>query len=535
MAFKFPNINWAKLQGKIKLPVLGRAQAKASAALVIRPKQVQLLFIEGKQPAKCIFVPIEGESDEQLIQALTKAVSEAMLKTKRVAVAINSPEVLLRCFAMPSIPKSEWETAVQFEARKYIPFKMSELAWDYQVANAGTNQMEAVFTALPLGVCGRYTKALEAAGLEPTVIEPMGAALARLMTVVTDKAVEEGCVCLVDVEQTKALLVITKQGLPYLTRDVQLASGTESPTQPDLPRLISELRVSIDFFTREHPSTTVSRVVLFGQEALLQSWVELLAEQLQRPVVLGKAWLGSQKEGIPLSFGAACGLLGAGQAKSAAVLDFLRRSGGPSAAKPASQTLNLSSQDLVKLAQHPQAVGAVAVSAAAAVLAVWLFGQQQVDKVSRQFRQLQAGQPQVPAILAGKDENALKKLETSYKEQLDFLKAFNNERANVAGKLDALARSLPDGVWLTNVTFENRVDPAGKSSGSTKLSLNGACFLGGNGQELGAIQEFERRIRRNAALGGIGVTQLGNIAAQADTQKQSFRTFQLNCQSTKKL
>ena len=73
-----------------------------------------------------------------------------------------------------------------------------------------------------------------------------------------------------------------------MTRDVSLAeqaAGGEG--DPKAQRLLSELRVSLDFFTREHLAATVPRVILVGDEGLLGPWQPWLADQLQCAVEIG--------------------------------------------------------------------------------------------------------------------------------------------------------------------------------------------------------------------------------------------------------
>ena len=132
-------------------------------------------------------------------------------------------------------------------------------------------------------------------------------------------------------------------------------------------------------------------------------------------------------------------------------------------------------------------------------------------------------------------QDALKPIQENAQKQLTFLQQLMDQRAGAAAKLDALARSLPDGVWITAMTFEDRIDLSGKSM--LRLDVNGACFLGGHGEEVSAIQTFERRVKDNAALfKGFQIAQLGQISAQTDLQRQAvYRTFQLNCRSDRRM
>jgi hypothetical protein len=106
---------------------------------------------------------------------------------------------------------------------------------------------------------------------------------------------------------------------------------------------------------------------------------------------------------------------------------------------------------------------------------------------------------------------------------------------SLAAKLDALARSLPEGVWLTGFLYEDRNDTFEKPQ--RRFLMKGACFLGADGPELGAIQALEGRIKQNAAFfKGFTSSRLEEIAAQQDVQQRyTYRTFQLTCSSDRVL
>jgi len=86
-------------------------------------------------------------------------------------------------------------------------------------------------------------------------------------------------------------------------------------------------------------------------------------------------------------------------------------------------------------------------------------------------------------------------------------------------------------VWLTGVSFEDRLETSGNSQ--LRLVVHGACFLGASGKELSAIQEFEERVKRNPALvSHSSMVNLEQIDAQVDQHRRyTYRTFQLTYRS----
>ena len=83
---------------------------------------------------------------------------------------------------MLRLNKEELETGVQFEAKKYIPFKSEELISDYQHrVNKKTVKMDIFYVAAIKGVLERIIDALERCGLQVIGVEPAIFSLFRLL------------------------------------------------------------------------------------------------------------------------------------------------------------------------------------------------------------------------------------------------------------------------------------------------------------------------------------------------------------------
>lgn len=536
----------------------------AAAGLVIRAGEVELLAMKGKSITNRVRVPLEGKDDQSLVQAIQKALGAVALKSKRLAVSISTQEVLFRFFTIPIVPKGEWDAAVQFEARKYIPFKMDTLVWDYRVRPSDApNRLDVVFAAIQRDAFERIQTVLTAAGVQATLIEPRSLSLARLVDSGKSQSPSNEFVCLVDVEQDTAHLAIVKNGLPYLTRDLNLLMHVELPAAPDaaapqatpvegtLPnpqpdvvesatdrraeRLLTELSVSMDFFMREYPSTTIPRVILIGEETRIGPWCRSLADQLHRAVELGHALLGAQvQDTIPLSFASAVGLLRAAQEPGTASLDFLKRttvkSGSVNVQQRAHALSTAAVSEFSASLRNPKALTVGAVAAGVLLAVFWVAGGQQLSTARMRLNQSKRSQPAIGWGLEAMDETQLQDLQSRAQVQAALLKAIMDQRVSVAAKLDALVRSMPDGVWLTRLSFDNALDGDGRSR--ARLVIGGACYLREASEELTAIQQFEQQVKRNPKFfSGFVAAQLNQNSAEDPISQHGYRTFELSCHS----
>lgn len=517
-----------------------------TAGLVIRGREVELVVMKGRRVEHAGRVPFEGPEDHHVVQAIQQALAAAPVAIERLAVSIASHEMLFRCFTIPTVPKAELDAAVQFEARKYIPFKVTLLLWDYvTIPLPKTNRLNVVFGAIPKELLQKIQELLATAGVQAMVLEPISVSLARLVPPAKARDANE-FVCLVDVTKDAAHLAIVKDRIPYLTRDVNLQGGEGGASEVREPgeavsdaraqQLLSELSVSMDFFLREYPATTITQVLLCGDDALVGPWCDPLSQRLHCPVSLGRPLIHRRvSETLPLPFAAALGLLDA-ITEVGGAFNFLKpglAKEPPQAAQgPAMQRALEAGFNAAWRMPH---VKTFATGAMAGLALLWGLGMFQVSAQRRQLAQLvQARAPSSqPLALLSQEDLELMKQQIS--AQAAALRRVIEGHLGVAAKLDALARALPEGVWLTGVSFDNPLDDIGRAQ--AKLSIQGSCYLGEAGKELNAIQQFEDQLKRNAAfVRGFGSAQVDRIAAEAGpNQRYMYRTFQFNCQPSRKL
>jgi len=535
---------------------------KSHIGLVIHPQAIEVVTVKPTlwgarlgQFAR-VLLPVEaGSSTESEDQAISQAIHEALAicqaRGREVAVSIPGRDVLLRSFTLPLLPRQEWEQAVQFEVRRYIPFKVDELTWNYHaIEHRPTKQLAVVFVGIRNEVFARIQHWLAEAGVMPTTIEALSVSLARVVGMAPPfvnkgrgrgpKASRDSFVGIVDLEQDAAHITIMKDQVPYLSRDVSLGARSERPLErPEgqarldgiAELLLSELRVSFGFFTHEHLGASISKVLLFGDESLIAPWCSWLSEQLRCPVELGAlpVEVPVGQPAASLLFAAAVGLAMKGLRGAKVKLDFLARSRRVSAGQK-------SPKPIVPFLWSIRRHIAVQVGlATACLLALSWISNRGIMAVRSQLERTIQSSPRVGWGLEHKTLPELQELQQQVDTRLAVLRSTIQQRVSVAEKLDALAKALPDGMWLDGISYQDRLDTAGANQIS--LTLRGSCFLPGRSDELEVISEFAHRIKQDQSFfQGFTTAQLGEVTQAADhARAYSYRTFRLNCSSERRL
>lgn len=132
----------------------------------------------------------------QTAQLLKSLVNKARVTTKHIVASLPNSSVFTSVIEMPKIPNQELKTAVEFEAKKYVPLPLEEVALSWSIiedkktkitkdTNLGnfratqSAKTKILLTAVPTAVIDNYVKVFELAGLEPQALEIEALALIR--------------------------------------------------------------------------------------------------------------------------------------------------------------------------------------------------------------------------------------------------------------------------------------------------------------------------------------------------------------------
>ncbi|OGX30982.1 MAG: hypothetical protein A3B73_05275 [Omnitrophica WOR_2 bacterium RIFCSPHIGHO2_02_FULL_63_39] len=520
---------------------------------MLRSKSVDLLEVQagrkGLSLSRAVSVPIPDHGDAQVVGAIKTALSQLGQVPERLGVCVSAQEILLRSFLMPLVPKSEWEDSIRFEARKYIPFKTEDLTWNFHVIeDRAHKQMRVTFLGLRTQTFSRIRQWLVEAGVTPAFLEAQSVSLARVMAGPSANArasLAGQFVGLVDVDlaANAAHIVVAKDQVPYFARDVNLSLDPEGPgvaspgIDPRAKVLLGELRLSLDFFSRETPGAVAGHLFLYGEEAAIGPWASWLAEQLRCSVSVGALDVLDQRgHGLSAPFACAVGLALRAREPHPVTLDLREGAAGAGRTSERLATVQGLMQQLQTLREPAflegvgRAARAQAVLAAIAVAALGMLGYQRIAHAKAEYLKAAQTAPDVGWGLRQKGRAELDALQQQLQQRLERLRALTEHRLIVTEKLDALTRRLPDGVWLDGLVFQRRGEAAGAPQ--TSLRLMGGCFQPEQRNELEVIGRLASNLKEDPAFfKGFHAGQLGEITIRETDKQTTYRTFTLTYNS----
>ena len=297
------------------------------------------------------FVPLpwgavhDGEVAESatVSSAIKRLWAEQKFSSKEVVVGVGNQRVLVRELDMPALPPAQLRAALPFQVEGLIPVAAGDALLDFYPvstsAGAEGQQLHGLLVAATAETVLANTRAVEAAGLRPTMVDLNAFAVARIQT---RSGFGSGVVAFVDIGARVTNVSIVVDGHPRFVRilpsgghDITeaLSSSLDIPQQdaeqlkreigiglataPEgLPAkqiiaevatgLVDAVRNTLVYYASSNPGGAVQQIVLSGGGAFLPGLGQYLASAARVQVVVGEplSSLPLAKGVDPRSFGA---------------------------------------------------------------------------------------------------------------------------------------------------------------------------------------------------------------------------------------
>jgi len=428
----------------------------------------------------------------KLAAVLQNALKENAIETKSAIVSLPIKNIILRSFFMPAMPQEELDAAIEFEAKKYIPFRLDELNHDYQLFKIKEDKIRKVrilFVGVKNELLKKYRFALDQAGIQIKYIEPSSVSLLRALTF-KKKIDQQQTAAVVEVNTKGGNIIISDNGIPTFINDFRFSSGAsdEQEMQSDvlLARLANDIRLSIDYYRRHTPKASIASIVLCPEE-IPQEVIEGLKKEIDTPLISIDA-----KEVLELKDSARISLLhayGAGMRDSVpagVTIDLYRKIAEAAIAKSPGvlKPRKLTSEQIKKLIQ----TGIIALTL---VSVFFLFNLRRVLSLKSQLKKISKQQIAVKPDLSSLSKRELESKLLTLRKKLRIFSGIKKEKT-VTPLLDALPQLIPEGVWLYSLNFNTDIE-----NSLVFLDIAGACYTENRSIQINIINQFISNLKKN--------------------------------------
>lgn len=231
------------------------------------------------QPEKIAYIsfdaPIAGDQGQKIPDTirftalLQQAIRDKKLLCKKTNLTLSTKDIIYRSFIIPFMQPAEVKNVVDFEATKYIPIKLEDLAYTYHsipFTDGDQKNLRILFVAAKKNILERYTGILQQAGLETVFIEPASVSLVRLLQK-QNQISRQHATGIIEVTQDGGRITVTDKDVIQFVRDFQ-STVEGSGTPAENTKFFNDIRVSLNFYQRQNPQGKLDRLTILSENDL---------------------------------------------------------------------------------------------------------------------------------------------------------------------------------------------------------------------------------------------------------------------------
>jgi len=246
---------------------------------------------------------VEGEiMDRTLVIDTIKTLFETrQIKSNNVISCVSGRGVIVKRINMDKMKEQEARERIKWEAEQHVPFEISDVVLDFQIINPdlGNNQMEVLLVAARNETVNVHLDLLSGAGLNPMLLDYGAFAVQNAFEANYDMPVDE-ILALVNIGADNTNINFIKNGVPYFTRDLPMASNS------CLQLMQKNLGISFEQASELIKGETVSDVSQESAASVFQSFSDDFASSIERTLsFLAMSGGGERMSRIYLSGGGA--------------------------------------------------------------------------------------------------------------------------------------------------------------------------------------------------------------------------------------
>jgi type IV pilus assembly protein PilM len=191
----------------------------------------EFLAAKGKPPQLLNYgigdLGVSPESDSHssalIVSTLREQLREHGIRPTTLLMTVSGQAVFPRYVKLPPVGKEKISQIVRYEAEQNVPFPIEEVVWDYQLIGSETGEANVMLVAVKVENVTRLTDCVQAAKLEPVVVDAAPMALCNAVYHnYTDLA---GCTLVLDIGARSSNLIFV-EGRRLFSRSVPVAGNT---------------------------------------------------------------------------------------------------------------------------------------------------------------------------------------------------------------------------------------------------------------------------------------------------------------------
>jgi len=485
----------------------------ATLGIYFGPKIICVVETSGKKVLNYLKIPrtllnqdeLEEKIPEEikLVTILGEEFKKNNIRAKEAVIGLSGAELLVRTFELPILPQAELPNAINFEAKKYIPFKVEDLQSNFQVeVDRKAKKNLVLFAGVKNDLLEKYNSIFKQLGIKISHIDYAPFSVLRFLALsgFKDKGVV-GLLSLDLIEEDEVNFTVLDNGVPVFSRDITLPRGlpTESAqpvsTEDIINKLKTELRISLDYYRRKFPQKKLGTVLFVAEQGLRGDLESQMAEmELSAKFVdfSQDKYIGKDQP-FSLSF-----IKGYGSGLWRAVRTRLKLN--ILAAKPKHKVVRkiegvASEGGLSSLIRSFKLDVRFLILGLLIYGAAYAYGLYRSHPVNQEKTRLISIRPKVKSVTSDVTLQKLQEIDSSFENKISDIDNIINNQLFLTGPMEAIARNIPKDMWIKSFSFS-----VGKDNRTAGLVMRGLIYSEGGEEELTQANAFVAKLKEDPAF-----------------------------------
>lgn len=275
--------------------------------------------------------------EEEMANALKKAVNDAGINSKSVNIALPDNQVYSKVIEMPYMSDRELSSAIYWEAEQYMPIPLATVSLTWQVITrppkpTSSDKMRVLMVGAPSNVVKKYQKIIGLAGFSISTMETEILSTVRALTFYQPLNLNAPSIILNIGDISTSLAIIVGPELLFLytlpvggqainraisadfglsniqaeeykrtygIRNNPMGAKIGQATEPILNTILAEVKKAIIYYSEKHPENKIAQIVLSGETAKVPGIDIFFADASGIETVVGNPWKTVTSGNIP--------------------------------------------------------------------------------------------------------------------------------------------------------------------------------------------------------------------------------------------
>jgi len=261
-------------------------------------EKISVVEFEKNTPVQVVSAPLGARSNTSspFSSSLTEeiqitAILQKMLKDNHISggsfyVSLPMKDIILRSFIIPFLKPDVIQDAIKFEAKKYMPFDIQDLAFVYHTIpflEGQTKRLQVIFFAVRKEVLARYGRIFKQVNAEVSYGEPYMVSLTKAL--LFRKEIKSGDhLAFLILDKNSGRICFIDKGIPQFIREFSISSTPQAeaqdPTETLNSKIVDEVGNSFDFYARQFSGDRIEQMMV-ASDFIQGDLISLLETELK--------------------------------------------------------------------------------------------------------------------------------------------------------------------------------------------------------------------------------------------------------------